>query len=53
MSVPFFKALSEAENFVAEVDTVRELQCRLDELEAENRSLKARLAAFRGGGDAR
>lgn len=47
------EALSEADNFCAEVDTVRQLQTRLDEVEAENRSLKARLAVWRTAGDAR
>jgi len=40
----FERALSEADEFVKELDTVRELQCRNDELEAENRALKAELA---------
>lgn len=41
----FFKALSEADNFVREIDSLRELQCRIAELEAENRELKQQLAA--------
>lgn len=40
----FFKALSEADEFVREIDTVRELQTRVDELTAENRDLRAELA---------
>jgi hypothetical protein len=39
----FFKALSEADAFVREVDTLRELQCRVDELAAENADLAERL----------
>ena len=35
MNDRFFTALSEADSFCAELDTARESQCRIDELEAE------------------
>lgn len=48
----FFKALSEADEFVREIDTVRELQTRVDELTAERDELKREVARLkrRGGG---
>lgn len=49
----FFNALSEATEFCRELDDLRAKQCRIDELEAENRELRARVAAYRGAGDAR
>lgn len=42
----FFQALSEADHFC-------ERDSRIAALEAENRDLRAKLAAFRGAGDAR
>lgn len=39
----FMAALSEADDFVREIDTVRELQCRIDELTAERNDLAERL----------
>lgn len=42
----FFQALSEADHHC-------ERDSRIAALEAENRSLRAQLAAFRGAGDAR
>lgn len=39
----FFQALSEADNLCAELDTLRELQTRVDELAAERDDLAERL----------
>jgi chromosome segregation ATPase len=39
----YFEALSEADNFVREIDDLRELQCRVQELESENTDLSERL----------
>lgn len=39
----FMAALSEADDFVREIDTLRELQCKVDELTAENTELHDRL----------
>lgn len=49
----FMRALSEADAFCKERATVGELRGHIDALESENRELRARLAAFRGAGDAR
>jgi uncharacterized small protein (DUF1192 family) len=37
------RALSEADAYCQELDTVRELQCRIDELTAERDALRAEL----------
>jgi cell shape-determining protein MreC len=47
----FFRALSEADELCAELDGLRELQCRVQELEAENAELKTQLAAARSERD--
>lgn len=39
----YFQALSEADNLCRELDGLRELQCRVQELEAENAELSERL----------
>jgi hypothetical protein len=48
----FFRALSEADGFCDDLDRVRELQCRVNELESENRELRLQLAQARGQRDA-
>lgn len=47
----FFGALSEADNFVAELDGLRELQCRVEELEAERDDLADQLVGLRDAHD--
>lgn len=56
----FFEAMSEADNLCRELDGVKELRCRVDELVAENRELRLQLGraraqrdAYRMSGDAR
>lgn len=41
----FMQSLSEADNYVRELDTVRELQTRVQELEAERDEWKTRALA--------